>query len=280
MTSLPPLRDLPPQRHAEIRTELVRVANASRHGTARRWLVPLAVAAAATAIVAVVGIVVAGPRAPEDLLVAAPALAEIPGLTAHERSEIERVCMSTIAKKQRTILGEMRLYNRVIDEAGTYALLYSDRGVRTCWIAGDKLQTGVLSEIPSIAWMRDVLVVDERGAAHFQGGGIPGMQEIGGRITADVAKVVITTGDGKTVQAQIANGTFLARIVRPPAWKNTSVPVTVTAYGVDGKILARDPETGPKADCYATPDGTVLFEPKRDPQGCAPAVRWPTAGAR
>ncbi|MBP2326852.1 hypothetical protein JOF56_007237 [Kibdelosporangium banguiense] len=283
-STLPTPRDLPPRSRARIRNELERTVT---RGAPRRRHAPLITALAA---VAVLGAIVAFvPWKPEN--VSPPAAAQtptpppkssnvsapvFPGLSAQEQKAIEEGCSQTASR------GPAVLYNLVNDEAGKFGLLYSQDAALECTIGRKTMPYNAGSgSVEDRQWLPGEFAVDVASAA--AGGSVPGnkaeyrgergVQLTVGRVSAKVAKVTYTEGD-RTVDAVLANGTFVARIVHSDTWKipETPGPRVVRAYDANGALLG---DTS-NPQCHVTPAGTVVgyFPSPPDPKTCLPATRW------
>jgi hypothetical protein len=314
MNTLPPMRELPPRRHAEIRAQLQRTvlsdtaghpragvpgvpgvprvlraigAQAGRagHGTtvAGRWLVPAAAAAAAVVALGAVTVLAAhdggsvgtrvtpasagaGAGVPLGSASVVSSTPSGPGPAGNEAREIERGCLAsaglghTGGTQAAPTTGPsgagVRLVNLVSDDAGRLALLYGPDAVLTCLIAGPGMpynaSFGPLSG--GAGQPPETIMVDSEGAN--SGGDTPGNKDANrgqhgfelaaGRITHDVARVTMTI-DGDTVDAVLANGTFIARLVHPSTWTipNGRRPVLIRAYDDAGNELASIDPTAP-----------------------------------
>lgn len=286
---LPAPRDLPPRRRNQIRDELQRtIAQEPRPRRARH--APLIAALAAVAVLAGVVLLVpwqtpAQPAAPLSTtppptstpaspMAAAPVL---PGLPSAEVKEIEAGC-SAIAGR-----GPATLFNLVTDEAGKFALLYNQDSALDCTIGGKAMPyNSGFAGLQDWQWLPGELSVDTTAGA--AGGSVPGgkaayrgergYQATVGRISSKVARVTYTEGD-RTVDAVIANGTFIARIIQSATWKipANATPGIVRAYDANGKLIGESAKPGD--NCYATPEGKVIgVRDAPDPKTCLPAVRW------
>lgn len=308
MNTLPPMRELPPRRHAEIRAQLQRTvlsdtagrrptglpkvlraasgqAGRAGHGIgatlAGRWLIPVAAATTAVAALGAVTVLAgrdggspgtrvapasAGAGVLPGLASAVSSTPSVPGLAGNEVREIERGCLAS-AGLGRTGDGQpapttgpsgagVRMVNLVNDDAGRLALLYGPDAVLTCLIAGPGMPFNAsFGPLSGGAGQRpETIVVDSEGAS--SGGDAPGSKEAyrgqrgfelaAGRITRDVARVTMTI-DGQTVDAALANGTFLARLVHPSTWTipDGPRPVLIRAYDAAGNELATVDPTAP-----------------------------------
>ncbi|ALG08738.1 hypothetical protein AOZ06_19065 [Kibdelosporangium phytohabitans] len=170
---------------------------------------------------------------------------------------------------------DLVLYHLIKDAAGTKALLYSGRSTVTCTIGGDPATpyNPGGGSVESFHWIPGDLAVDQiSGSAGGSKQGKPGYWLTAGRISGKVARVTFTDGD-ETVDAVLANGTFLGRILQPAGWSpRNSEKVVVRAYDVDGQLVG---ESGhPGKPCYVTPLGTVLNRAREGNVNCLPATRW------
>ncbi len=294
-TTLPDPRDLPPHRHAQIRAELERTVAGRR--SRRGWLVPLATAA--VVLVAFVATVWLSPWSREgdggsatqptgtEPTGTAP---EIPSLSPAERAEIVQGCIASTGITDRGTTEQAQLYN-LVDAGGVRTgLIYGERLVMDCRIDGPAMpyDSGGLGEedigydiTVDRNWLPGPVSVDV--VSGSAGGDVagsrpdePGLQIVGGRISADVAKVTYTEGD-RTVEAALANGTFLARILYPSTWDNSGQGGfgMVRAYGADGQLLGavNDPDH-PAPFCSITPNNQVISGPVAAAERCEPAIPW------
>jgi|GEM_PF-6935838 len=300
MNTLPPTRDLPPPRHTEIRAQLQRAVlteTVARRGlgglssrakfatggdTPRRWLLPVAAAAAAMAMLGTATVLAsrdgsatgtrvtpasAGASGLPGTAPAAPsAKPTVPGIMPDEAREIERGCLasagigSTAASQPAPTTGPsaegVRLVNLVTDDAGRLALLYGTDAVLTCIIGGsDQPYNAGFGPLSGSAGERPgPLVVDSMGAN--SGGDVAGrdapdrgqrgFELAAGRIADNVVRVTMTV-DGLTVDAVLANGTFVARLVHPSTWAvpDRPRPVLIRAFDAAGNELATVDPTAP-----------------------------------
>jgi hypothetical protein len=264
-TMLPPARDLPPHRHVQIRTALEQaVAGGLRRGTPppRRLLVPaLAATLAALAVVAAVswprshstGRIEPAARPPTpSTTVTGPA---IPGLSTEDIQAIERGCAAAAVGNGKSpptpgvtdTVVTLRLRNLIQDRAGRLALLYGERAALDCDL--DWPGTGYNAGFSGFTSTDTPRTVTVDVAGNTAGGDVPGnkpmyrgvlgTEVVGGRISTQVAKVTLTQG-AETVTANLANGTYLGRIVHASTWQipdNHPMPV-VRAYDAGGNLLA------------------------------------------
>ncbi|GAA0218929.1 hypothetical protein GCM10010492_16030 [Saccharothrix mutabilis subsp. mutabilis] len=288
-TTLPPARDLPPGRQAEIRARVERAV------TARRPFRFAPLVTAVTAVGAVVAVVAflqpwqrndavdpaqSAATAPVTTTSPTPTTPVIAGLTSQRIAEIEEGCV-----KISTGSGKGTLYQYGEDEAGKWALVYTESAALICTIDGPSMPYNAgFSTVRDLAWMTDPVAIDANGGS--AGGDVLGNKEIyrglhgtasaAGRVTPEVGRVTFTY-DGQTVDATIANGTFVARNIFPADW---SIPAEdgfeVRAYDKAGKLLASSVDLGKK--CFATPDGRVVHGAwnmaDQDVTKCSKAVRW------
>jgi hypothetical protein len=254
-TTLPPSRDLPPRRHAEIRYTVV---TSAEDKPPRRLLTPLVAAAAALAVVGLVAYLV--PWGQQDSV--APAT-QPPGETTVAQQTTETTTETTVAgvapdeaaaieqgcAESAGVDGKFTLTQLLTDDAGRMALVYSDERVLTCTIGYGPMEYN--SGFSGLLPFTGPISFDTNGGA--TGGDVPGgkavyaglhgFQFVAGRVAPEVAKVVYLQ-DGTSVDAVIANGSFLARIVHPTTWAipENHAPPVVRAYDKNGTLLA---EVGP-----------------------------------
>jgi hypothetical protein len=243
-TTLPPSRDLPPGRHAEIRAAVLRAATPDR---TRRWVAPLVTATAALAVIGAVawvapwsggGLPPAGqPPRPTETTQAAPAPTE---------SLTDKISPSVAFPDARFTLLAI-----LTDDAGRLALLHGtdDRGreyMIDCTLDFSPAMPyngsggGLGPFAPPVS-----IDINERNAGGDSPGnkaeyaGMHGTEEYAGRISPEVAKVTLTQ-DGQTVEATLADGAYLARIVHPTDWVIPETPPApiVRAYDKNGTLLA------------------------------------------
>lgn len=261
--TLPPSRDLPPGRHAEIRAA---VLTAATSGQTPRWVAPLVTAGAALAVVGAVawvapwsgtggGVTAADqPRPVETTQVASTAAGpvvdepapSIAGLTADEVADIEQGCRDvTFPDVKFTLLAVHT------DAAGKLAVLGgTDVGGREYMIdctldfSPDMPYNGGGGVVDAFVPPVSIDLVERTVGGDVPGGkpeykGKPGAEEYAGRISPDVAKVTVTQ-DGTTVEATLGDGAYLTRILRPADWVMPETPSSpiVRAYDVDGTLLA------------------------------------------
>ena len=292
--TLPTSRDLPPLARTRIRAELERVVTRRPR---RVWLVPTLSAAAAAGFLLVA--LLALPSKPHDgdgppavpMSEAPPATAgagsppistapmppgerpssAIPGVSADRRDEIQRNCAAADGKPRAV------LYRLIEDEAGRTALLYTPDGYAIeCRMGVPASPYGVTgSTSMPLDWLPGPVSLDVHSA--YPGDGIAaGLQTAAGRITSDVARVTYTIG-GRTADAVIANGTYVARILHPRDWQSPDSPEdgVVRAYDAHGELLATVYERDYYRTCYRAPGGALLpYGTGADPNTCREAVPW------
>ncbi|WP_433264969.1 hypothetical protein ACQPZF_36615 [Actinosynnema sp. CS-041913] len=288
-STLPPARDLPPGRQAEIRAEVERAVTARR---AVRQAPLITAAVAAVAVVAAVVFLAPWQRnntvAPaQSTTTTAPTISTVPtttkpvirGLSPQRVVEIEEGCPTVAGvSKQAT------LYQYIEDEAGKFGLLYTDDTVLGCTIDGPAMpyNSGFGSGLP-LDWLPGHFSVDDNSSV--AGGdspgnkdvyrGRPGLRSVSGRISSNVARVTYTH-DGRTVEATIANGTYVARIAHPTTW-------TIPDHDAAGVVRVYDTvnrEIGSSDDlydrCFVTRDKQIVYGARTgvDPATCLPANPW------
>ncbi|WP_436497808.1 hypothetical protein [Actinokineospora sp. HUAS TT18] len=290
MNTTPPVeRDLPLDRHLAIRSELLRATRTAP----RRRVVPMVSAAAAFAVIAAAAVFVSTQRGEPSMTPGAEPTAEppqlgttgrpgvyaptLPNLPKAERAEIEQGCAQPATGQK-----PAKLYNLITDGAGKVGLLYTEDAALECSIGGPGMPFNPGSAgVRYRNWLPGVIGVDVMSAS--AGGDVPGgkreyrgkhgTQTVAGRISEVVARVTYTEGD-TTVDAVIANGTFIARIVRPTTWAipEDTPPGVVRAYGANNDLLAATDDPVLRNRCWLLPDGTRLTD-GTDPD-CLTAVHW------
>ncbi|GAB2830559.1 hypothetical protein [Lentzea nigeriaca] len=292
MTStLPPARDLPPGRQDEIRVEIEQAV--AGRGARRMRLAP--VLAAATAVGAVVaGVVFFTPSSqPQTAIQPAPMTTQsasatpttrpapvVPGLSEERIAAIEKGCLESTG-----LSGEPKLYQHVGSGPGAFALIYTANAMLTCTLdsGGMAFNSGFSSGFDP-EWLPGHFSTDSIGAS--SGGdtpynrpiyrGVHGYRTAAGRVDSKVARVTFTA-DGQTVDATIANNTFVARIVHPTTWSppEDNQFGEVRAYDAVGNLLGTNKGS---EKCYANPQGVIVpggwVNPDTDPKTCEPALPW------
>ncbi|MGM1065731.1 hypothetical protein [Saccharothrix sp. Mg75] len=280
-SALPPARDLPPGRQAEIRAELERaVAGGGRRRPRYAPLVTGVAVAAAVALVAVTtwqrpgnpgaasgttGVTTAGPTTtstPAKLPGADPV---VTGLPPGREAEIGEGCRAIAG-----VGGTPRLYQYLRGALGDFALVYTEDTALDCTVGGPSMpyNSGMAAGI-DLRLVRGSLELDvnsSRAGGDVPGNraqyrGAPGVEYVAGRVSADVASVTWERR-GETVPATVANGTFVAYVEHPSTWEipETSTIGAVRAYDAGGRLLA---EIGPGGRCAAQPAGCGTVTPWR-----------------
>lgn len=285
MSTMPPTPpELSAWRQDQIRSELLRSLD-----TDRPWQRPVVIATAAASVLAVgAGLTVwqLGDDPAPGLQRLAPAKPPIPGLSDEERAVIESRCTQAANRMDIDVDGlnlppamdgDYVAYNVApVGDGGRYALLYDvDRHLEIGCSIGGK-EPGLQSIGPDmsrpqrdIRWMAGALAEEHYLATAKDTGG--GHAFSAGRVNDQVARVTITSG-GRTVEASIANGTYIGRIDFPG---EPPEPVTVRAYDAAGNLLAE--RDASRDGCWITPDGEVIQGDGNKPEECEPAQRWPQA---
>ncbi|MDX8033199.1 hypothetical protein SK803_23525 [Lentzea sp. BCCO 10_0856] len=286
MTSmLPPTRDLPPGRHTQIRAELERAVSGRRRLS--QLTVPILAAAAAVAVVAA-GVVLLRPGPTEHVPAvhittsptSAPAVRDTFGLTPERIEAIEQGCATA-----ENMSGKPTMYQFGREDAGPWALVYTDRAVVSCDLGrgGVEYYTFRPSEV-FINWLPGHFSVDVVSSA--LGGdvtssipelaGAPGYRVVAGRVDSSVARITYRAEEGRTVEAKIVNGTYVARIAYPSNWGPgaQNVPMEVRAYDAAGNLLGTNAELA--GTCYYAPDtkDVVHGEQGVSADRCKPATPW------
>ncbi|MEU4441702.1 hypothetical protein AB0K14_29455 [Actinosynnema sp. NPDC050801] len=289
-TTLPPARDLPPHRRAQLRARLEQEVTGGRRAVR---FAPLVVAGlAAAAVVVLVAVVAPWRQTSGDAAVGDPVVVTtttsaspawqgpvIPGLSPQRVAEVEQGCLDSTLRQ-----GKATLYQYLTDEVGAFALLYTASEQLSCTVDGPTTPYNASSALVwDSGWLPGALALD--GLASAAGGdggkadhaGRAGYDMAVGRVTGQVAKVVYLHG-GRSVEARIANGTFVARIAHPADW----VPPdgwdrmgVVHAYDAQGALLGEWRNEWDPTRCWVRPDGVVVAGARDlDPAKCLPAVAW------
>jgi len=278
MTSmLPPTRDLPPGRQAQIRGELERAVAGRR---VKRFVVPIL--AGATAVVAVATSVVllrpdqgTAPQ-PAVQITTSPSPTTPPvdfGVPPETVAAIEEGCARSAG-----VGGKAKLH-QLLREETRWALLYTDREELTCSIGVGGMEYNSGFSQTAVDWLPGHFSIDSVSAsAGGDGGkpasqGVPGFRTFTGRVDAKVAKVTITV-DGRTVEAKVANGTFAARVYYPPSWVISQSDPVVNFSDAAGNLVGTGADL--RESCYYVPDSQKIVYSGRDVPAdkCKPATPW------
>lgn len=280
-TMIPAPRDLPPGRHTEIRAELQRAT--SRRGFR---FAPLVTAVAALSVIGLVAYFV--PWQPQASPPVAPPLTttttrtstppSLPGVSPEQAKEIAQGCMESAGS-----VGVPELYNYVTTEDTKHALVMTWDSVLACTIDGPNMKYNAsLASGLELDWLPGEWVVDTESGS---GGGDAiytrpvnkgkrGYEIAVGRVSPKVARVTMTSR-GTTVDAVIANGTFLARILYPSTWQvpERSERPVVKAFDSSGALIG----TNSPGKCYRTPQDEVITHhgTPPNPATCELAQPWP-----
>ncbi|WP_394616966.1 hypothetical protein JNUCC0626_46380 [Lentzea sp. JNUCC 0626] len=274
---LPPTRDLPPGSHTRIRAEVERAVTGR---TKRRLLFPvLAGVASVTAVATSVALLPPTPGSPAPAVQITSTPLETPkapdfGVPEETVKAIEEGC-GRIAGA-----GDAKLY-QLVDGQVRFALLYSGSSALDCTlgVGGMEYNSGFAGT--EVKWLPGHYSVELNGAS--AGGdhslkpiyrGVPGNRTVAGRVDDQVARVTYTI-DGQTVDASIANGTFLVRMYYPSDWQipNIDDQGVLQFYDAAGTLLGTGADVWKK--CYVDPQGKVVQGNRQaDPATCVPATPW------
>jgi hypothetical protein len=280
MTSmLPPTRDLPPGRQAQIRGELERAVTGRR---ITRLVVPIL--AGATAVVAVATSVVllrpdqgTAPQ-PAVQITTSPSPTSTTvdfGVPPETVAAIEEGCAKAGG------VGKAKLHQLVWEEA-RWALLYTDNEALNCHIGLGGVEYSVGTMKGDLRWLPGHFSVDETFSS--PGGDLPaakpadagkrGFHQVSGRVGEKVARVTLSA-DTLVVDAKIVNGTYAGRIYYPSTWRfpeNAPSPV-VRAYDAAGNLLGSSDTMW--QTCYENPQTGELVSVRQKPTDqCLPALPW------
>lgn len=303
-TQLPTPPELSQQRYEEIRAALLRSDDRS-HRASHRWLVPVAVGLSAMAGIGVVGIaLVPDDQSDRTSPVSQPKLrAPVFDEPDENRERFEAQCRADLADQvarssrtteprdlpsgfephpdkflDRVHPEDFRIFNYLsTPESGEFALLYSDDG--------DGMDCGRLA-----AWDRPLIgpfsrLDDPWMAGHIAGGSTHTDRNsdhttFSGKVSDKVARVTVSIGS-ETVQAHIANYTYIAVVGNPGSADLEDLAVTIRGYDAEGNLVhetGRGGEPPIHETCWVTPDGKHLsgYDDTPDDE-CRPAPRWPMA---
>jgi hypothetical protein len=284
MTSmLPPTRDLPPGRQAQIRAEVERAVTGRRP---MRLVVPVLAGVASVAAVAT-SVVLLRPAPVTDTTPAVhittspmPSTKADFGLSPQEVTAIEQGCA-----KPEDVSEKLTLHQFGRDEAGRWALLYNNRAAVVCNIdrGGEDYDTNRPGEVV-LNWLPGHFSVDADGTR--LGGdlhptipkmaGVLGLRFIAGRVDSSVARLTYRTEDGRAGEAKIVDGTYVVRVAYPSTWDPNAVPRTteLRAYDAAGNLLGTSADLA--ATCYYVPDSKEIIHGERGvtPDRCKPATPW------
>ncbi|WP_086665080.1 hypothetical protein [Lentzea kentuckyensis] len=285
MTSmLPPTRDLPPGRHTQIRAEVERALTGRRRSS--RLTVPILAAAAAMAVVAA-GVVLfrSGPAEHTPAVqittspTSTPTLRHTFGLTPEQITAIEQGCA-----KAENMTGRPTMYQYGREDAGPWALVYTDRAVLTCDLGrgGVEYYTFRPAEVVrgwlpghfSVDWVSSALGGDVTPSIP-ELAGAPGYRVVAGRVDSSVARITYRPQDGEVAEAKIVNGTYVARIAYPSNWApSVNGPMELWAYDDAGNLLGTNTELA--ATCYYAPDTKEIVHGEKGASAdkCKPATPW------
>ncbi|KOX13915.1 hypothetical protein ADK67_43320 [Saccharothrix sp. NRRL B-16348] len=279
--TLPPTREVPPRRHAQIRARL------EREVTHRRVrFAPLITAGVAAAAVVVVLVAVVAPswQAGDDFAVGGTSqtvvttTAEepvVPTLPPERIAEIEQGCAQSAEVTSKPVL---RQY--LTDENGEFALLYSERESLACTINGPtEPYSSAVAGSPGVAWLPGEFAADHVSSSVRGLPGHPGPEYdmAAGRVTSKVARVAFGR-NGREVDATIVDGTFVARLTHPSDWPGFAgwdERNYLRAYDAHGALLGEWQAGVDRTSCWVNPSGKIVAGyHDRDPATCAPAVAW------
>jgi hypothetical protein len=239
-TTLPPARDLPPHRHAQIRATLVRAASEPRPP---RWMAPAL--SVATAVV-VLGLVMWFVPLGGDGRAAGPATTSTAATPTIDESvtRLVRVPPEDVpglvhdCVDRAAVEGTFQLKLALADAAGQLAVLHSGDKLIACEF-GDP--TGGRAAFTGLGGFQPPISADLNLVSPIEGSdGQTGYQVVIGRVDpATTARVTFSQKD-VSVDAVLVGGVYAARIVRPLDWWLTGdapPPAVVRAYNAEGDLV-------------------------------------------
>ncbi|GGM92319.1 hypothetical protein GCM10011609_32150 [Lentzea pudingi] len=266
-TTLPPERDLPPGRHLRIRAELERTVVRRRRG--------MRFATTATALAAVVTAVMLV-RPDQPISGYWSSRPTISGLDAQRVKDVEEGCWKAARTPDRPVLHR---YHQ--DAAGTFALLYTPTDALTCDLStpGSYYSNQYLPSRKGFdtRWLNGHFSVDFQHQMSGDRAGRPGSQTVAGRVDSQVKRMTWTYF-GRTVEAEIKDGTFVARILQPADWdhpRERDGSESLKAYDAEGRSLG-DTRSDLSA-CYVDREGNIIsgsWDPQQVPDYCKPGEPW------
>ncbi|MDT7785030.1 MAG: hypothetical protein QOF58_3449 [Pseudonocardiales bacterium] len=267
-TMIPPARELPPGRHGEIRAAIERGVTRRRRLN-RAGTVAVALAAAAAVVVLVL------PDEPTSgYWSTQPAM--VSGLTSEQVKEIEEGCWRSSRVPDQPVLHR---YHQ--NAAGRLALLYT----RTEALGCDVTTPGTYYSnmyVPAkkgfdTRWLTGHLSVDYQSQMSGDRAQRPGQQIVAGRVDSEVKRLTWTLF-GRTVEAEIGNGTFVAAVLHPVDWdypKEIDREESLKAYDADGRLIWDSHDAQGK--CFVDWEGNIVsgaWDPRQNPDDCLPAEPW------
>lgn len=266
-TTLPPERDLPPGRHIQIRAAVERTVVRRRRG--------MRLATTVTALAAVVtAVLLVRPDQPAGGYWSTQPT--ISGLSERQTEDIEEGCWKAAGTPVRPVL---RRYHR--DAAGTFALLYTPTDALACDLTtpGSYFSNRYLPGRKGFdtRWLNGHFSIDYRNQTSGDRAKRPGSQTVAGRVDSRVKRMTWSVL-GKTVEAEISDGTFVARLLWPADWDHPGDQdprEAVKAYDAEGKVLGDT--LMDLSWCYVDPEDNVIsgwFDAKPPLDDCKPAEPW------
>lgn len=262
MSPLPAERDLPTERHLQLRNQLIRGITARPAGRSR-WTVPVAAAVTAAAVLGAAVTVDAlrsadptsatgasqpttTPGPPSST--APPGPSPIPGVPPATVAAVVEHCGPKVEKVDVPLAPgtKLALLNLVDDEFGRLAVVASGQRLLLCRLDTVLPDARAAQPLPEVTnkisggfdidhW---VGLVGVAGGGYFP---------VVGRVGPEVTRVTATIA-GLTAEATIHNGTFLCRVSFPPSmnmYERDDISLEVHAYDAAGNELPDDGEVHP-----------------------------------
>ena len=289
MDQLPRERELPAERHEQLRSRLLTmIAKPDRR---RRSRIVLAAGLAAAAVAAVMVTTVGRPDTPEIYALGDNALSEgvrdagrqcLRGVRdANDHDPFGEPWPTWPADSPPTLLNHVERPDR-----GALVIYQTRSELIYCTIGrslqnGEYLTTGPvaltgMSFLETSSWLPGSVSIELAGSSDLEGG----YTEAAGRVSERVARVVLDDGAGHPSTARLARGTFVVYSDGPLKTRSG----VLTSYDANGTELDRFPMLFPQAGrCYLDPAGKpvnpttnhVLDESYRsNPRQCTAAEPW------
>jgi len=295
LDQLPPERDLPPDRHALLRTRVLTatVASSSRHGAPSRRPVRFAaasVAVAACAVIAWAGVgELSGSRYQKPEVYA---LGD--GVLSPDVREAGRDCLALIRNDYGqpvtwTKDSPPTLLNHIEKDRRAVVIYHVQSKLIHC-LMGPAVKDGpepreftddgyraiAYAIMDSSQWLPGPISKEAARSTDMDGGYV----DAAGRVSARVARVVLDDGAGHQYTARLADGTFV--VISDDRIPNNGG--TLISYDASGKEIDRRPVLRqPTSRCYTDPAGNLVnptsnyefdLAYKSNKAQCAPAEPW------
>ncbi|SCF35484.1 hypothetical protein GA0074696_4773 [Micromonospora purpureochromogenes] len=255
-------RDLPPDKAARMRADLMTSIHRPRPRTARRLGIAATVAAAAV----VAGVAVAPNGDGVQYLAMGP-----DELSPTLRQAMEQ-CLSWNAQHERFPVSMDQLAVAAEQDHHAVALFMTETGYFTCDVSmspGEEVTGGTSGERdwPQRDWLPGPVQPLLLTSTEINGGDVA----VTGRVSARVHRLVLDHGDGHTTAARLTGGVF--GLLTEGA--NVNKDAELVSYDASGTEIGRRLLFRPSDEfdnCYADSSGTLVYG--KTGTDCRPAERW------